>query len=139
MVGGGDSSLSLKARRNAVVWVRGTVAIFVVSILTCEAPTSTRCFTLTGESISSDERSYAQVVAKPKKWRKVIVTKYEIQRRGWCLEETKGSYAVGLWWNVRNGWGNFSNYVSYKVGNGSHICFLQIFWCSEAALRLSFP
>jgi hypothetical protein len=56
-------------------------------------------------------------------WRQVIVMKYEIQRGGWCLEEARGPYRVSLWRNIRNGWGSFSNFVSYRVGDGSRIFF----------------
>lgn len=51
--------------------------------------------------------------------------KYGIQRGGWwCSEEIIRPYGVGLF---RNGWENFSNYVSFKVGNGSYICFATMF------------
>jgi hypothetical protein len=51
------------------------------------------------------------------------VEKYGIQRGGWCYEETQVPYGVGLWRNIRNGWGSFSNLVSYNVGDGSRLCF----------------
>jgi hypothetical protein len=35
--------------------------------------------------------------------------------------------------------GELSNFLSYKVGNGSRICFWQDVWCGEMALKLSFP
>lgn len=34
--------------------------------------------------------------------------------------------------------GSFSNIVSYKVGDGSHICFWPNVWCGEEALKYSF-
>jgi hypothetical protein len=45
---------------------------------------------------------------------------------------------VSLWRNIRNGWGSFSNLVSYKVGEGSHIRFWHDVWCGEGALKYSF-
>jgi hypothetical protein len=55
------------------------------------------------------------------KWRQVIVEKYEVQKRGWFSEEeAQEPYRVCLLRNIRNGWGNFSNFVS-KVGDGSRI------------------
>ncbi len=46
---------------------------------------------------------------------------------------------VSLWRNIRNGWGSFSNFLSYKVGDGSHISFWHNVWCGIEPLRLSFP
>lgn len=70
--------------------------------------------------------------------RKVIVIKYGIQRGGSCSKEARGHYEVSLWRNISNGWGSFSNFVSYKVGNGSHIRFRHDMWCREGVLKYSF-
>lgn len=48
-------------------------------------------------------------------------------------------YGVGLWRNIRNDWGCFSNLVSYRVGDGSHLHFWQDVWCGEATLEFLFP
>ena len=64
--------------------------------------------------------------------------KYGIQRRCWCWEEARGPYKVSLSRNIRNGWGSFSNFVSYKVGESSHIRFWYYLWCKEGALKYSF-
>jgi hypothetical protein len=69
----------------------------------------------------------------------VIVEKYGIHRGGWCLEETQGPYRVCLWRKIRNGLRNLSNYISFKVGDGSHICFWLDVWCGDVALKFSFP
>jgi hypothetical protein len=45
----------------------------------------------------------------------VVVKKYEIQRGGWCLEETRAPYGVGLWRNIRNDWGYLSNFISGRM------------------------
>jgi hypothetical protein len=45
---------------------------------------------------------------------------------------------VSLWRNIRNGWGSFSNFLSYKVGDGSHISFWHDVWCGIEPLRHSF-
>jgi hypothetical protein len=45
---------------------------------------------------------------------------------------------VSLWRNVRNGWGSFSNFLSYKVGDGSHISFCHDIWCGIEPLKHSF-
>jgi len=53
----------------------------------------------------------------------VIESKYSLKRGDWCSEEAQGPYGVSLWRNIRNGWGSFSNFLSYKVGDGSQISF----------------
>jgi hypothetical protein len=72
-------------------------------------------------------------------WRQVIDSKYGHKRGGWCSEKARGSYGVSLWRYIRNGWGSFSNFLSYKVGDGSHISFWHNVWCGIEPLRLSFP
>jgi hypothetical protein len=57
----------------------------------------------------------------------------------WCSVETRGSYGVSLWRFIRNGWGTFSNFLSYKVGDGSLISFWHDVWCGIEPLKLSFP
>jgi hypothetical protein len=72
-------------------------------------------------------------------WRQVIVSKYGFQREGWCSEEARGPYGVSLWRNIRKNWGVFSNFASYKVGDGFPIHFWDDIWCGERALKSSFP
>jgi hypothetical protein len=69
--------------------------------------------------------------------RKVIVIKYGIQRGGSCSKEARGPYKVRLWRNISNGWGSFSSFVSYKVGDGSHIHFQHDIWCRKWVLKYS--
>jgi hypothetical protein len=45
---------------------------------------------------------------------------------------------VSLWRKIRNGWGSFSNFLSYKVGDGSHISFSHDVWCGIEPLKHSF-
>jgi hypothetical protein len=68
----------------------------------------------------------------------VIEAKYRLKRRGWCLEEARCPYGVSLWRNIRNGWGSFSNFLSYKVGDCSHINFWHDVWCGIEPLKHSF-
>jgi hypothetical protein len=46
---------------------------------------------------------------------------------------------VSLWRYIRNGWGSFSNFLSYKVGDGSHISLWHDVWCGIEPLKHSFP
>jgi len=68
----------------------------------------------------------------------VIELKYGLKRGGWCSEEARGPYGVSLWRNIRNGWGSFSNFLSYKVGDGSHISFWHDVWFGIEPLKHSF-
>lgn len=38
-----------------------------------------------------------------------------------------------------NGWGYFTNIISFKAGNGSCICFWHDVWCRAATLKFAFP
>lgn len=71
-------------------------------------------------------------------WRHAIASKYGIQRGGGALEEARGSYRVSLCWYIRKNWGAFSNYISFKVGDGFHIRFWHDNWCGDSALKCSF-
>jgi hypothetical protein len=46
---------------------------------------------------------------------------------------------VCVWRNIKNDWEYFSNFVSFKVGDGLHIRFWYDVWCGEAAIKFSFP
>jgi hypothetical protein len=69
----------------------------------------------------------------------VIVLKYGIQRGWWCLEEAQSTYGMSFWRYIRKNWGAFSNFVSYKVGDGLRIRFWHDIWCSDSALKCYFP
>jgi hypothetical protein len=69
----------------------------------------------------------------------VFALKYEIQRGGWCSEDARGFYGVSLWRYIRKNWGAFSNYISFKVGDGLRIRFWHDNWCGDSALKSSFP
>jgi hypothetical protein len=72
-------------------------------------------------------------------WRQVIESKYGIKRGGWCSDEARGPYGMSLLRNIGNGWGSFSNLLSYKVGNGSLISFWHDVWCGIEPIKHSFP
>lgn len=76
---------------------------------------------------------------------------------GYCWEVWGTKEEVGVWrklvalwivalWsvpleekNIRNGWGSFSNLVSFKVVDGSCIYFWHDVWCGVATLKSYFP
>jgi len=72
-------------------------------------------------------------------WRHVIDSKYALKRGGWCSEEARGPYRVSLWRNIRKGWGSFTHFLSYKVGDGSHISLWHDVWYGIEPLKHSFP
>jgi hypothetical protein len=72
-------------------------------------------------------------------WRQLIDSKYWLKRGGWCPEGARGPNGVSLWRNIINAWGSFSNFLSYKVGDGSHISFWHDIWCGKEPLKHSFP
>lgn len=50
-----------------------------------------------------------------------------------------GSYGIGLWKNIRRGWGEFSRFVRFEVRDESKIRFWQDVWCGDQTLKTSFP
>lgn len=47
---------------------------------------------------------------------------------------------MGLVWRfIKKNWRAFSNYISYKVGDGLHIRSWHDIWCGDSALKWSFP
>jgi hypothetical protein len=64
--------------------------------------------------------------------------KYRIQGGDWCSKEVQGPYGVSPGKNIRNSWGSFSNFESYRVGDASRIHFWHDEWCGEGALKYSF-
>jgi hypothetical protein len=65
----------------------------------------------------------------------VIVEKYGIQKE---KLECHTGWAFGGILGIVGG-NNFSNLVSYRVGDGSRIRFLHDVWYEEVALKSSFP
>jgi hypothetical protein len=72
-------------------------------------------------------------------WRRVIVINYGCQWGDWCSHSVPGPYGVSLWKTISKGWDRFSQFVSYKVGDGSSIKFWTDRWCGETFLRVMFP
>ena len=72
-------------------------------------------------------------------WRRVIDSKYGSQWGGWDSNRTQDSHGVSLWKHIRAGWNSFSQYITFKVGDGSHIKFWHDSWCGDQPLRDKFP
>jgi hypothetical protein len=60
--------------------------------------------------------------------------KYRNELGGWASEVLKEPYGVSLW-KHSNGWGRFSHYIKFEVGNGFRVCFWLDLWCGEVIFK----
>jgi hypothetical protein len=72
-------------------------------------------------------------------WRLVVEVKHGCMNGGWCTKVVEGPYGVGMWKHIRRGWGVFSRFISFGVGDGSHIRFWYDSWCGDQPLKEAFP
>jgi hypothetical protein len=56
-------------------------------------------------------------------WRVAVDAKYGRSWGGWCSIEPPRPFGVGLWKNIRRGWGMFSSYTRFKLGDSLKIRF----------------
>uniref|UniRef100_A0A2N9FAS9 Reverse transcriptase zinc-binding domain-containing protein n=1 Tax=Fagus sylvatica TaxID=28930 RepID=A0A2N9FAS9_FAGSY len=71
-------------------------------------------------------------------WRRVIDSKYGSMWGGWCSHSHLSVWSQPLEIH-KSCWNTFSNYISYMVGDGSHIKFWHAPWCGDQPLKMSFP
>lgn len=64
---------------------------------------------------------------------------YESLVKGWCSNEVRSVYGVGLWKNIKNGWEDFARFINFKVGDGARLSFWHDLWCGYSALKTMFP
>jgi hypothetical protein len=69
----------------------------------------------------------------------VVNSKYGSLSGGWCSLDLAGAFGVGLWKNIRKGWGSFSRFTIIVVGNGTGIKFWHNLWCGDTVLKVAFP
>ena len=72
-------------------------------------------------------------------WNQVIRGKYGEERGGWCSQEVKERYGVGLWKAIRKLGHLVSSRFSFMVGNRQRVSFWKDKWCGAAPLCDSFP
>ncbi len=73
-------------------------------------------------------------------WCRVIVKKYGSEGGGGLLSGLVGGpYGVSLWKYIRKGWETFSQFLEFKVGDGSRIHSWSDVWCGLVPLKASFP
>ncbi|KAG6729257.1 hypothetical protein I3842_01G018300 [Carya illinoinensis] len=71
-------------------------------------------------------------------WKMVIESKYGSLWGGWCTNEVRGAYGVGLWKYIRGGWEVFSRHTNFRLGDGTKIKFWHDTWCGNSALKDQF-
>jgi hypothetical protein len=57
----------------------------------------------------------------------------------WCSNEPRGSLGLGLWKNIRRGWGKFSSHTKFEVRDCSNVDFWHNLWCGDKALKEGLP
>jgi hypothetical protein len=57
----------------------------------------------------------------------------------WCSNEPAGLYGVGVWKNIRRGWGMYSSHTRFDVGDGVSARFWNDLWCGDKALKEAIP
>jgi hypothetical protein len=57
---------------------------------------------------------------------------------GWCTKVVEGPYGVGVWKHIRRGWEVFLRFISFGIGDGSHIRFWHNNWCRNQPLKEAF-
>ena len=72
-------------------------------------------------------------------WRRVIDSKYGSQWGSWCSNRGQGAHGVSLWKHIRVGWEVFSQFIKFKVEDGSLIRFWHDPWHGDHPLRDRFP
>lgn len=57
---------------------------------------------------------------------------------GWCFNELVDSYRVGVWKNIRRGWGICSSHTRFDVEDGVNVRFWHDLWCGDKTLKKAF-
>ncbi|KAG6708038.1 hypothetical protein I3842_06G060300 [Carya illinoinensis] len=71
-------------------------------------------------------------------WRNIINVKYVSLWGGWCSNEVRGAYGVGVWKFIRNGWDDLLGNFRFAVGKGTGIIFWRDIRCGDVALKMVF-
>jgi hypothetical protein len=85
------------------------------------------------------KNDFSPVHEKEAWWRVVMNFKFGNSWGGWCSNEPLGSYGVGVWKNIRRGWGMFSSNTKLELGEGTKVKFWHDLWCEDKALKKAFP
>lgn len=52
-------------------------------------------------------------------WKEIIDARYGVAGGGWCSNEVRRGYGIGLWKFIRKGWLCFANHIRFVVGEGN--------------------
>ena len=69
-------------------------------------------------------------------WHNVIREKYGELKGGWCLDEVRGGYGLGVWKGIWRWWPIVSSSVSFGVGNRHRVRFWRDVWCGYTFVYL---
>jgi hypothetical protein len=58
---------------------------------------------------------------------------------GWCTKAVEGPYGVGVWKQLLRGWEVLLRFISFRIGDGSHIIFWHDNWYGNQPLKEAFP
>lgn len=47
-------------------------------------------------------------------------------------------FGVGLWKNIRRGWGKFCSHTKFEVGDGSNVRLWHDLWCGDTVLKAAY-
>lgn len=72
-------------------------------------------------------------------WKEIIDARYGATWGGWCSNEMRRGYGMGLWKFIRKGWPCFEKQIRFVAGEGNHISFWRDVWCGDHALERAFP
>jgi hypothetical protein len=72
-------------------------------------------------------------------WRRVIDSKYGSQWGDWCSNRGQGAHGVSLRKHIRAGWECFSQFIKFKLGDGSRIKFWHDSWHGDHPLWNRYP
>jgi hypothetical protein len=78
-------------------------------------------------------------VEESKFWRRVLVAKYGVTRRGWCTRLVRGSHGCSFWKGIMANWDIFQSYIVFEVGKGNKLRFWHDKWCGDCSLKDEFP
>ena len=64
-------------------------------------------------------------------WRKVIVSKYEVDRFGWWNKRSSFAHGVGCWKSILSSLEVFKSFVHFEVRNRVRVFFCNDTWCGD--------
>ncbi|KAK9286538.1 hypothetical protein L1049_014936 [Liquidambar formosana] len=79
------------------------------------------------------------VVDKEALWKKMVSWKFGVEEEDWNTKKVRGTYGMGVWKAISQGWDDFVKHIRFKVGDGNSISFWKDVWCGDRPLSEEFP